>query len=88
MLFRTMENRLSVAGSNSKYKTLGTESAGFLAGFWHGIIAPVTFIVSLFVGGVSIYETHNNGRWYEFGFMLGIGAYSGCGEGARRAGGG
>jgi hypothetical protein len=81
-----MENVLSVAGSHSKYKVPGNESAGFWGGLWHGIIAPITFIVSLFVDGVSIYETHNNGRLYEFGFMLGIGAYSG-GEGARRAAG-
>ena len=44
---------------------------------WHGMIAPITFIVSLFASEVSIYETKNNGRWYEFGFMLGIGAYAG-----------
>jgi hypothetical protein len=31
----------------------------------------------LLANGVSIYETNNNGRWYEFGFMLGIGAYAG-----------
>jgi uncharacterized membrane protein len=72
-----MANPLSVAGANSKYKTAGWKAAGFLGGFWHGIIAPITFIVSLFAPGVSIYEIHNNGRWYEFGFMLGIGAYSG-----------
>ena len=71
-----MENILAVAGSNSKYKLDGHESAGFWAGLWHGIIAPITFLVSLFVVGVSIYETHNNGRWYEFGFMLGIGGFS------------
>jgi len=82
----TMENILAVAGSNSKYKVLGNESAGFWAGLWHGMIAPVTFFVSLFVDGVSVYETHNNGRWYEFGFMLGVGAYAG-GEGTRRAAG-
>ena len=86
MLLRIMENILSVAGSNSKYKLPGHRAAGFLAGLWHGIIAPITFIVSLFMSGVSIYETHNKGRWYEFGFMLGIGAYSG-GAGARRAAG-
>jgi len=33
--------------------------------------APITFVVSLFASGVSIYETNNNGRWYEFGFLLG-----------------
>jgi hypothetical protein len=78
-----MANFLSVAGSNSKYKQPGTDPAGFWSGLWHGMIAPITFFVSLFVDGVSIYETKNNGRWYEFGFMLGIGAYAGNEE-ARR----
>jgi hypothetical protein len=46
---------------------------GFLGrALWHGMIAPITFLISLFAEGVSIYETNNNGRWYEFGFMLGI----------------
>ena len=51
-----MANALSVAGTNSKYKLPGAEPAGFLGGFWHGLIAPITFFVSLFVDGVSIYE--------------------------------
>jgi hypothetical protein len=67
-----MANILSVAGSNSKYQEAGAIPAGFWAGFWHGLIAPVTFIVSLFDAGVRIYESNNNGRWYEFGFVLGI----------------
>jgi hypothetical protein len=79
-----MANFLSVAGSKSRYKEPGAKPAGFWGGLWHGIIAPITFIVSLFVDGVSIYETNNNGRWYEFGFMLGIGAYAGNEE-ARHA---
>jgi hypothetical protein len=78
-----MANALLVAGSKSKFKEIGNQSAGFWVGLWHGIIAPVTFIVSLFVDGVSIYETNNNGRWYEFGFMLGICAFTG-GTGAHR----
>jgi hypothetical protein len=73
-----MENILSVAGSCSKYKLPGAPPAGFLGGLWHGLIAPITFFISLFVSGVSVYETHNNGRWYEFGFILGIGGFSGC----------
>ena len=72
-----MANSISIAGSNSKYKKPGAKPAGFWGGLWHGIIAPITFLVSLFVSGVSIYETNNKGRWYEFGFMLGIGAYAG-----------
>jgi hypothetical protein len=72
-----MANSLAVAGSNSKYKESGATPAGFWVGLWHGIIAPITFVVSLLANGVGIYETNNNGRWYEFGFMLGIGAYAG-----------
>jgi hypothetical protein len=72
-----MANSLSIAGSDSKYKEPGAEPAGFWGGLWHGFIAPITFLVSLFATGVSIYETNNNGRWYESGFMLGIGAYAG-----------
>lgn len=72
-----MANVLSVAGEHSKYKQPGARTAGFLGGLWHGLIAPFTFIVSLFVSGVSIYETNNNGRWYEFGFLIGICAHAG-----------
>lgn len=66
-----MANILAVAGPNSRYQTPGTRPAGFLAGFWHGLILPITFIVSLINPGVRIYETHNRGRVYDFGFVLG-----------------
>jgi hypothetical protein len=59
---RTMANILSVAGSDSKYKVPDARPAGFLGGLWRGMIAPITFIVSLFANEVSIYETNNNGR--------------------------
>jgi hypothetical protein len=71
-----MANPLCIAGANSKYKLRGARPAGFWAGFWHGLIAPIAFFVCLFVGGVRIYETNNNGRWYDFGFMLGVGAFA------------
>jgi len=67
-----MANPLAIAGSDSKYKALGATPAGFWAGLWHGIIAPIAFVVSLFNPNVSMYETNNNGRWYEFGFLIGI----------------
>jgi hypothetical protein len=37
----------------------------------------MAFLVSLFAAGVSIYETNNNGHWYEFGFVVGIGVCAG-----------
>ncbi len=54
--------------------------AGFWLGLWHGIIAPITFVVSLFTNNVSMYEVHNTGRWYDFGFVLGAGILFGGGS--------
>jgi hypothetical protein len=56
--------------------------AGFWQGLWHGIIAPIAFIVSLFSDKVHVFEAHNNGNWYVFGFLLGLTAIWGGGGGA------
>ncbi len=56
---------------------------GFWYGLWNGIISPVTFIISLFNSKVQMYEVHNNGGWYNFGFILGISIiFGGSGGGA------
>jgi hypothetical protein len=58
-------------------------TAGFLRGLWHGIIAPFTFFVSLFTD-IHFYEVHNNGGWYNFGFVIGAGIiFSGGGRASR-----
>lgn len=48
------------------------EPAGFLRGIWHGWIAPISLIVSIFDDSVSIYQPINTGFWYEFGFYMAI----------------
>lgn len=59
--------------------------AGFWQGLWHGFITPFTFIVSLFTDNVNIYEVHNSGNWYDFGYVLGLSAiFGGSGGGAGR----
>ena len=63
--------------------------SGFWEGLWHGIIAPFTFIVSLFVDTIELYDINNNGGWYNFGFVLGAGilfggSSSGVGRSRRR----
>ena len=59
-------------------------TAGFLKGLWHGFISPFTFIVSLFTDGIHFYEVHNNGGWYNFGFVIGAGIiFSGSGRASR-----
>jgi len=49
---------------------------GFWRGLWHGCIAPIAFIVSLFSDHVRIYAVPHAGRWYDFGFMIGIGGFT------------
>lgn len=66
------------AGHNPSAASGGT-SAGFLMGLWHGVIAPVTFCISLFSDSIHFYEVHNNGNWYNFGFVLGTGIIFGSG---------
>jgi len=64
-------------GPNSVEKTADAEgyTAGFLMGLWHGFISPVTFVISVFTKNVRFYEVHNNGTWYNFGFVLGAGLF-------------
>lgn len=46
---------------------------GFWGGLWHGIIAPFSFIGSIFSDDIAMYAVNNNGGWYDFGFVLGAG---------------
>jgi len=75
-------------GPNTLEKTPNAKGkvAGFWKGLWHGFISPVTFIISLFSKNIRIYEVHNNGNWYNFGFVLGAGLFLQGGIlGSRRA---
>jgi hypothetical protein len=49
---------------------------GFWGGLLHGIIAPFAFIGSLFSDSISVWAVNNNGGWYTFGFLIGIGGFS------------
>lgn len=46
--------------------------AGFFTGVWHGWIAPVSLIFSIFNKRLGIYEVFNTGFWYDFGFYMAI----------------
>ncbi|MGZ8784175.1 MAG: hypothetical protein ACXW1Y_01235 [Acidimicrobiia bacterium] len=77
------------AGPNSAVDVASAEGevAGFWLGLWQGIIVPITWIISLFSDTVNIYEVHNNGGWYDTGFLLGAGVFlggGGAGAGRRR----
>lgn len=48
------------------------EPAGILSGIWHGWIAPIALVWSIFDPDVTIYEAYNGGWWYNFGFYMAI----------------
>ena len=56
--------------------SVSTDSVGFLHGLWHGMILPISFVVSLFDDGTVIYAAYNTGGWYDLGFLLGVGTLS------------
>ena len=65
-------------------QSVGTASehgrvAGFWLGVWHGFIAPFVFVISLFKSNLNIYEVHNNGLWYNFGYLFGVACFFGGG---------
>jgi hypothetical protein len=53
--------------------------AGFWLGLWQGFIAPFVFVASLFKYNLGIYEVHNNGAWYNFGYLFGLACFFGGG---------
>ena len=66
--------RLTTPGTNPLVNEAAENGvvAGVVQGLWHGLIAPVTLIMSFFNENVQRYEVHNNGREYNLGFLLGV----------------
>jgi len=48
------------------------DPAGFFMGIWHGWIAPVSLFMGFFNSEIRVYEIHNTGWWYDFGFYIAI----------------
>jgi hypothetical protein len=46
--------------------------AGILMGIWHGVISPVTIVLSFVNKDSQMYEVHNDGGPYNLGFVLGV----------------
>lgn len=58
--------------------------AGFWMGLWHGMISLVALVIGIFADGVHVYEAHNTGGWYDFGFVIGVACVWGSGHHATR----
>ena len=51
----------------------GEHTYGFWGGVWHGMILQISFVGSLIWDDISVYAVNNNGGWYNFGFVGGLG---------------
>ena len=71
-----MANLLALAGPDSKYsfRMRGAPAFGRVCGM--ELTAPRVFWISLFAPNIRVYETQNSGRWYDFGFLLGVGGWA------------
>lgn len=48
------------------------DPAGIFWGIWHGWIAPISLIVSIFDNDIRLYEPINTGFAYDFGFYIAV----------------
>jgi hypothetical protein len=66
--------RLSTPGVNPERNQPDAEGqvAGLVSGLWHGLIAPIMLVGSLFNPAMEMYEVHNNGAEYNIGYLIGV----------------
>lgn len=66
--------RLSTPGVNPERNQPDGEGqvAGLVSGLWHGLIAPVMLVGSLFNPVMEMYEVHNTGTEYNLGYLIGV----------------
>ncbi len=53
-------------------KNTNDNKAGFFWGIWHGWLAPISLIISIFKDNISIYEVSNVGWLYDFGYYIAV----------------
>ena len=61
-----------------------TGDPAFVRGLIDGLVAPISFVISLFSTSVRMYQFPNIGRWYDFGFLIGLSVWGGGGATATR----
>lgn len=51
------------------------KSYGFFWGIVHGLIAPISLVVSFFDSETVMFAQNNSGSWYGLGFLIGSGGW-------------
>jgi hypothetical protein len=65
----------SCASNESVEQCLKGDTYGFFWGIWHGIIAPISLVISLFDEDVAMFAVNNTGFFYGLGFLIGSGGW-------------
>lgn len=73
---------LLIATSCGSQPYSNPDAPGFFMGIIHGVISPLTLIISFF-SEIRMYSFPNTGVWYDLGFYIGI-AILGGGAASRR----
>jgi len=66
--------QFNAPGPNPQVDTADADGrvSGIWQGIWHGIISPVTLVMSFLNEAVTMYEVHNDGSQYDLGFLIGV----------------
>lgn len=56
---------------------------GFFVGLFHGLISPLTVFLAIFTD-IQMYQSPNNGNWYDAGFLFGASCVLGGGGASAR----
>ena len=80
VLFVSLTLVLTACGTANPLKNTPLEETSKIYGFWNGMwdgwTVAFAFIGNLFGGNYGVYQVHNNGNWYDLGFLIGIGAFA------------
>jgi hypothetical protein len=61
--------------------------ANFWLGLWQGLIICLSFIASWFDHNIVLYQVHNNGFWYNLGYLIALSvSVGGIARGSRTKG--
>ena len=53
------------------------DDPALVRGIIDGLLAPISFVISLFSDTIRMYAYPNIGRWYDLGFLAGLSAWGG-----------
>jgi hypothetical protein len=74
-------------GMPTRAVDLSGAPANFWLGLWQGLIIVLSFIASWFDNNIVLYQVHNNGFWYNLGYLIALSvSVGGIARGSRTRG--